>query len=138
MKKSFIISAFIFTVLFSCSIVAQQQGSDKYEQKAKKAFNVILTSLEHEVKGVVECTIYNAVLVKKYYPSADFSGIIDKLNEIAVENPDPSMRVKAFLAAVYLNSSNIIDVIPDPDTFEHEYIYKQIAEQLRNKLLVSK
>jgi hypothetical protein len=150
MKKLIAFSAFVFTILFSCSIVAQQEESLKtntkaakqkavdYEQKAKVLFEVIPTSLDHEIQGVVESTIYNAVLVKKYYPSADFSGIIDKLNEIAVENPDPAMRVKAFLASIYLGSSNIIDLMPVHHTVEYDYIYKQITDQLGNKWFVNK
>jgi hypothetical protein len=140
MKKSIWSAVFIFTVLFSCSITAQQQRVINYEQQAKMLFNMIPTSLENEIPGIVESTIYNAIVAKRYYPSADFTGIIDKLNGIAAENPDPSMRVKAFLAAVYLSSSDIICVKPDPVAWEHDgnYIYKQIAEQLENKVLAQK
>ena len=150
MKNLIAFSAFVFTILFSCSIVAQPEESLKtntktakqktvdYEQTAKILFEIIPASLDHEIQGVVESTIYNAVLVKKYYPSADFAEIIGKLNEIAVENPDPAIRVKAFLASIYLSSSHIIDVIPLHHTVEYDYIYKQITDQLENKWFANK
>jgi len=75
------------------------------------------------------------ILLKKYYPSANYSDIIDKLNEIAEKNIDPSIRFKAHLASIYLNFYDIIDIRPKFD-FDHEYIYKQITGQLENNLVV--
>jgi hypothetical protein len=86
----------------------------------------------------VKIKIYNSIVVKKYYPEADFRRIIDKLNQIAEVNTDPSIRFKAHLASIYLSFSGIINVEPQHHTFDHEYIFRQITDQLENKLLVSK
>jgi len=152
MKKSVCSLVFIFTILFSCSIIAQQVGTSidnskinvqgnnaiNYEQKAEKVFNLIPASLDSKAQGIVEGTIYNVIITKKYYPTANYTEIIDKLNEIAVENPDPSIRVKALLASIYLSKSDIINIVPNFSTFDHEYIYNQIMEQLNNNVLAQK
>ena len=152
MKKSICFLVFSFTILFSYSIIAQQVSTSKenseintqenntinYEQKAEKAFNTIPASLNSTVPGIVEGTIYNVIITKKYYSTADYTEIIDKLNQIAVENPDPSIRVKALLASIYLTTSNTINIEVDINTFDHDYIYEQITEQLKNKVLAQK
>lgn len=152
MKKSICSFVFIFTIVFSCSIIAQDVGGsrnnsrinlqknkdDYYKRLAKLAFNQFLVSLDSKLQGIVEATIYNVIAEKKYYPSADYSEMIDKLNNIAEENSDPSIRVKAYLASIYLSASDIIDVMPKFHTYDYDYIYKQITEQLENKLLAHK
>ena len=152
MKKLSLFSVFIFTVLFSCSIIAQQSGllrdnstihshvkkAVNYKQRAERAFNVIPASLDSKIPGIVEGSIFTAIEVKKYYPSGDYTKMIDKLNRIAEENPDPSIRAKAHLASIYLRSSDIIDVMPNLNTYDHDYIYKQITEQLENKVFAHK
>lgn len=152
MKKSIWSAALIFTILFSCSISAQQvstlmdnsqvnvQGSKakNYEQIAKRDFDLIPASLDSKIPGIVESTIYNLITEKRYYPSADYSEMIDKLNRIAEENSDPSLRAKAHLAIIYLSTSSLINVEPDFNSYDHNYIYKQITEQLENNVLVQK
>ena len=161
MKKLSSFSVFIFTILFSCSIIAQQpalltDNSPKsshvkkvidYKRIYKIAFNQILAGLDSKIQGIVEGIIINVIFVKKYYPSADYSEMTDKLNKIGEENPDPSIRVKAHLASIYLSASDIINVkvkfhpydydyIYEP--YDYDYIYKQITEQVENKILAHK
>jgi hypothetical protein len=145
MKESIWFLVVTFSILFSCSVAAQQLGSlsynpqaINYEQQAEKAFNVIPALLDSKVQGIVESTIYTVIEVRKYYPSADYSEMIEKLHRVAEENPDPSTRVKAYLAGIYLSSSEIMSVEPDHGSYEHDYIYKQITEQLENQVLAHK
>jgi hypothetical protein len=145
MKKSTWSFAVTFSILFSCSIAAQQLGSlsynsqaINYEHQAEKAFGVIPALLDSKVQGIVESAVYTAIEVRKYYPSADYTEMIEKLNRIAEKNPDPSIRLEAYLAGIYLSSNNIMDVEPDHGSYEHDYLYKQIMEQLENKVLAHK
>lgn len=101
---------------------------------AEKAYQVIPSSLN----SIVESTIFNLIEIKKYYPSGNYTDIIEELNEIAQTYPDTTIRIKAYLATIYLSSSNIIDVQPMENYYEHDYLFRQIAQQLENKLLVSK
>ncbi|MEJ2196661.1 MAG: hypothetical protein P8X73_17650, partial [Ignavibacteriaceae bacterium] len=68
-------------------------------------------------------------------PSGDYTEMIDKLNRVAEENPDPSIRAKAYLANIYLSASDIIDVNVKHRSYDYDYIYKQITEQLENNVL---
>jgi hypothetical protein len=117
---------------------AEDKESIRRQSAAKTAFAMCLPSLKSNIQGIVESTIYNVVLVKKYYPSADYTSIVERLNEIADENMDPTIRFKAHLASIYLSFSEMIDVQPKFHTFEREYIFRQITEQLENKLLASR
>ena len=152
MKKSICSFVFIFTIVFSCSAIAQDVGAsgnnspissqknkaDFYRRQAKLAFNVIPALLDSKIQGVVESTIYTVIQVKKYLPSADYTEMIDKLNRVAEEDPDPSIRAKAYLAGIYLSASDIIDVKIKHHSFDYDNIYKQITEQLENKVLAHK
>ncbi len=135
--RSMFVMLFV-VVIFSLTNYAQ--GNDNATGKAaiaKKAFEVCPPSLNSDIPGIVESTIYNIILIKKYYPSADYSSIIKKLDKIAETNSDPSIRFKAHLASIYLGFSDVIHVQPMENVYSHEYIYKQITKQLGNELLVS-
>jgi hypothetical protein len=134
---SLILLVLYSAVVFSANLSTTGNEAAKEVVRAKRAFNSIPASLDSDIPGIVESSIYNAIIIKNYYPSADYSRIIEKLNEIAEVNPDPSMRVKAHLASIYISSSDIITIEPKNNVFDHEYIYRQITEQLDKKLLVS-
>ena len=152
MKKSIFSFVFIFTIFFPCLVIAQDGGmsvhnyrtsiqknkTDYYEKQARAVFNLIPKSLDSKNQGVVECTIYNAITVKKYYPSADYKQIVDKLNEVAVKNADPSIRIKAFLASIYISANDLIKIKPDFNSYDQGYIYKQITEQLNIEALAQR
>jgi hypothetical protein len=121
-------------VFFSVSAYAQ---SANMESVAEKAFKVCPASLNSDIPGIVESTIYNIVLIKKYYPNANYSPIVEKLNEIAEENPNLSIRFKAHLASIYLGFSEGINIQPEFNTYDHEYLFREITDQLESKLLVS-
>ena len=122
-------------VIFSASGYAQGSDYAPKESVLKKAYEVCPKSLNSDIPGIVEAGIYNVILLKKYYPTADYSNIMDKLNSIAEKNMDPSIRFKAHLASIYLSFNEIINVQP-VFNFDHEYIYKQITNQLEKNLVV--
>lgn len=122
-------------IIFSASSYAQGNNYTPTVTVLKKAYEVCPQSLDSNVPGIVEASIYNVILLKKYYPTADYSSIVNKLNKIAEKNMDPSIRFKAHLASIYLSFSEIINVQPK-FIFDHEYIYKQITDQLEKNLVV--
>lgn len=122
-------------IIFSAGSYAQGIDYTPTMNVLKKAYEVCPQSLNSKVPGIVEASIYNVILLKKYYPSADYSGIQDKLNEIAEKNIDPSIRLKAHLASIYLSFNELINVQPK-FIYDHEYIYKQITDQLEKNLVV--
>ena len=143
MKNLFKSTAILLFAVVVFSISTYGQNDDIATPKQSildMAYKVCPKSLDSDIPGIVESSIYNVILLKKYYPSADYSNIIDKLNEISDKNVDPGIRFKAHLASMYLNFSSLINVQPKsfPDyENEPEYIYKQITNQLESKLFVS-
>ena len=103
----------------------------------KRNLEVFATSLQNNISGIVEGSIYNVVLYKKYYPELDYSKISGILNEVMLEHKEASIRYKAQLAAMYLSQASSIEIVPMRGMETHEYIFKQIAQELEKKLLVT-
>ncbi len=139
MKRAgkFILLIFSTVSIFSTYVSAQENKMVPQSGIVERAFSTCPASLDSEIPGIVESTIYNIICIKKFYPQADYSDIISKLNEISEKNSDPSISFKAHLASIYLTIGDLIDVQPEKGRFEHEYLFKQITEQLENKLLVT-
>ncbi len=134
---SFVLALLLMTTVLSFNVFAKDSTTAKAKVNYRLALKVSQSSLDNSIPGIVEGTIYNVVVLKKYCPDADYSNIIDKLNKISQEYPVTSIRYKAHLASMYLTMGNGIEVRPRKDVFEHEYLFKQIADQLETKLLVS-
>ena len=143
MKNKIKLAAVLITsvILSSFNLYGQNDEMPTPKQTIlDKAYKVCPASLDSDIQGIVESSIYNVILLKKYYPTADYSSIIDRLNEISEKNTDPSIRFKAHLASTYLSFSSLINVQPKTHKMyeiDPEYIYKQITDQLENKLFVS-
>ena len=127
-----------FSISFFSFIKAQQNESPKKMEYAKNSLKLFSISLESDIPGIVESTIYNVILAKKYYPEGNYSSILNRLNEIVEKYSDPLISYKAHLATIYLTFSNLIEIWPISRTFEREYIFRQIAEQLNKRLLGSR
>ena len=103
---------FSIVALFSTFISAQDSEFVPKQSVVKRAFDTCPSSLDSEIPGIVESTIYNIICIKKFYPKPNYSEIISKLNDISENNLDPSIRLKAHLASIDLTTNNIIDVKP--------------------------
>lgn len=123
----------LFTLLFLGSAVTFGQKPEL----VKIVTENIVSSLDHEVEGVVEATIYNTVFLQKYYPDADINKVIDKLNEVAEDSNTPAIQYKAKLASLYLSYYGTGDFDLNEYKVEREKLFQKIANELTNKLLVS-
>jgi hypothetical protein len=127
----------LIVLAVTVSIDAHPNYSEKSRPDIEKAFKFFPSSLKSEIPGIVESTIYNVVVYKKYFPEKNYDKIVNALNVVARENSDPAIRYKAYLAATYLNSASKVDIKPESPAEEHEYIFIQIADQLEKNLLVA-
>ena len=93
--------------------------------------------MQSEIPGIVESTIYTMVLYKNLFPDLDYSPLQKGLDEVARENSDVSISYKARLASTYLTYSANIRITPVSSAPDHEYLFRQIAEQLEQKLLAA-
>lgn len=96
MKKLNIIFIAIFILV---GIVMSQQAVNI--NKAPKNY---LQGLNHFVPGIVESSITGVMELKKYYPELDFSDIIKKLDDLAINGETREIRIKAFIATNYLKN----------------------------------
>ena len=115
---------------------SEQKNNALNKQVIENALREFPNSLKTGVPGIIESTIYNIVLVKKYFPNEDYNNVIKALSKVAQSSDDPSLKFKAHLALIYLTYGSDIELKPIRDTYDHEYIFKQISEQLEKKLLV--
>ena len=135
-KKAIVtIAAFAITLTAS----AQTPSSDPTlpKDRQEKALQNFRASLKSDCTGIVEGTIYNVVVFKKYYPELDYSSVLSLLNQSAQAHEDASVRFKAHLAAMYLTSEPGIEIVPLARPSDHEYLFRQIAQQLEKKFLVT-
>ena len=128
----------------ACAFMGSAPAQSKNTEEKKQAIHQerllesFKTSLQSDYQGIVEGTIYNIVIFKKYYPQLDYSQLLEVLNRSSLGNRDIALRYKAYLASVYLTHNATIDIDPVTNPSDHEYIFRQIAQQLENKFLVSK
>jgi hypothetical protein len=115
----------------------EQKNNALNKQVIENALREFPNSLKTGVPGIIESTIYNIVLVKKYFPNEDYNNVIKALSKVAQSDDDPSLKFKAHLALIYLTYGSDIELKPIRDTYDHEYIFKQISEQLEKKLLIA-
>ncbi|MGD1005901.1 MAG: hypothetical protein ABR980_01555 [Ignavibacteriaceae bacterium] len=139
MRTGYLKTAVVVLILlvFSIRIDAQPNYNGKQRPDIEKSLQIFTTSLKSDIPGIVESTIYNVVVFKKYFPEKDYARIANILNSVARENEDPSIRYKAYLAEMYLNSATKVDIKPESSVQDHEYIFIQIADQLEKNLLVA-
>ncbi len=135
--KIFLLTGLLAASMFSVTTFAKGGNYNRSNAFYHKIIQILPVSLNSKIPGIVESTIYNIVELKNYYPAGNYSKIVDDLNKVSQDNPDPVLRYKAHLAILYLTLSNI-EVQPERNAETHDYIFKQIANQLENKLLVSK
>ena len=139
-KTSFVLLAVL--LLTSANSLAQDNNttldSSVYSKIINRAalLNNFQASLRSDVKGIVEGTIYNIVVFKRYFPEENYSKVIDNLSTVMEKNGDPSISYKAQLALMYLRHANTIEITPKLHAVEHEYIFKEISQKLEKNLLV--
>ena len=124
----------ILIATFGASANAAEPAINNHEM----VFKNFKSSLKRtEFPGIVESTIYTVVEYKNKYPELNYSDILNELEAVGRDNDNSSIRYKAHLASLYLSDSDGIEVTPVPGAFDHEYLFKQIADQFEKKFLAS-
>ncbi len=113
--------------VFSATIFAQEPKTEQFINKAK---NNYFRTLNSNINGVVESSIFITMEMKAKYPDADYDKLVNKLNELAVEGSTPTIRYKAQLASLYFNFHNMFADIKFVDKENPEKYFKQISERL--------
>lgn len=112
MKKSFTLFAVVTFFALTLNGFAQWDA-----QKVEKAYQSYLQSLNHPNNGVVESAIINIMKLKLVYPDLDYAKLTKKLETLAFEGDNKSIRYKAYIAANFLKHPARFDWIK-PGTYE--------------------
>ncbi len=117
-------------------------ASAQQKELTRKTFNEKLTfvALRHclannDVPGIVEGSLYTVAQCKNRFPELDYSRLIDAVNRVVREDNDPALRYKAYLVSMYLTHSSDIQLNFVSNPSSHDYLYKEIANQLEQRYL---
>ncbi|MGA7161594.1 MAG: hypothetical protein WBZ48_11370 [Bacteroidota bacterium] len=124
-------------LIFTFTATSQTISAEGRKFNHERDFQVFQSSLQSDIPGIVESTIYTVVEYKNLFPNLDYSGLQRSLDQVARENSDVSIGYKARLASTYLNYSSNVNITPVSPALDHEYLFRQIAEQLEQKLLAA-
>ena len=117
----------VLMFVFSTSIFAQGPKAEQFINKAKENY---LRSMDSDYNSVVESTIFVTMEMKDRYPEFDYSKLIDRFNELAIEGNTPTLRYKAQLASLYFNFYSMFSDIKIVNKENPEIFFKQISERL--------
>jgi hypothetical protein len=131
-----LVAAFTMTINAPAQLKHSEVKQEKIRQE--RILESFKTSLKSDYLGVVEGTIYNIVVYKKFYPQLDYADLVAALNHSSLKSDNVAVRYKAHLASLYLTNTAAIEVDPLAHPSDHEYIFKQIAQQLETKFLVAR
>ena len=124
-------------LIFAFTAASQTGETEGRQFNHQRNFKVFESSLQSDIPGIVESTIYTVVEYKNRFPDLDYSRLERGLDQVARENKDVSISYKARLASTYLTYSTNIQITPVSPAYDHEYLFRQIAEQLEQKLLAA-
>ncbi|MGO9481048.1 MAG: hypothetical protein ACLP05_04600 [Candidatus Kryptoniota bacterium] len=131
------LTAIVF-ILFAVSLSAMAQESH-FDKKAfiqKVSFKMFDMDLhKNDVPGIVTSTLYTLVQCKDRYPDMDYSRLLNTVSKVERESSDPSIAYKAYLVNMYFSHSGDIQVTPFRYAYDHDQLFKQIADQLEAKFL---
>jgi len=130
--KTMISRAMVIVLLFvfSIAIFAQEPKTEQFINKAKKNY---LLSMDSNLNSIVESAIFITMEMKDRYPEYDYSKLINRLNELAIEGNTPTLRYKAQLASLYFNFYPMFSDIKIIDRENPDLFFRQISERLEQR-----
>ncbi|MFA6468358.1 MAG: hypothetical protein WCW35_05620 [Bacteroidota bacterium] len=135
-KTKRILTAVALLGLFTALGVAQAKEMKFESGKMQKIVDKnIVPSLQSDIYGIVEGSIYNIVLSKRFYSSLDFTNAGEKLKQVIADHSSPAIRYKAHLALIYLSNADSITITPVSKSESYDYLFRQISEEVSTKLL---
>jgi hypothetical protein len=125
-------------VVFAIAFNANAQENRTANEAFVKKYSLEMFEKSLQVKdypGVVEGTLYNIIECKNLFPGLDYSNLVEPVNTLAKEHSDVVIGYKASLVGLYLAHSEDFRITPIRGAADHEYLFKQIADQLEQKLV---
>lgn len=126
-----------FLVLFAVSgAAAQEIHLTRKDFNEKLTFQALDKCLHKtDVPGFVECSLYTVAQCKSRFPELNYTRLLEAVNKVARDDNDPAIRYKAYLVSMYLTHSSDIQLNFISDPVSHDYLFKEIANQLDQRYL---
>lgn len=137
LKRFTAVTFILFVVAFN-AIAQENQIVGKASVQKSGLTNLEKILQRSSVPEIVEGALYSTIECKNLYPDLDYSQLLNMIDDVAKKNQDATISYKAYLTSMYLLHSSEIHVKPIPGAEDHSYLFKQIADQLENKLLASR
>ena len=90
-----------------------------------------IKGLTHENPGVVESSIKIVIFMKAAYPEADYSDIIDQLEDLITEGANKNIRLKALIASDYLRNFGQYNWLKDKKYSEDDQVFNDYLNDMR-------
>jgi len=133
MKKITVLVIMLSVLVFSTSTTL----AEKPDNFGKLITENIVSSLHHDIDGVVEATIYNSLFLTKFYPDAQIGKVLTALNDVAINSNNPVIRYKAQLAVLYLTNYGNEDLQFENYKGNPSQLFRKISEKLEKNLLAA-
>jgi hypothetical protein len=117
--------------------MAQPGPSPKSSNVIARDIRNFEASLECDVPGVVEATLYNLVAYKALYPSADFSTCVREIEQLSKRSNGDAVSYKAYLALTFFRNSERMSLTIVSGEKAQQETFLQIADQLNSRLLAT-
>jgi hypothetical protein len=105
---------------------------------AEKINANIVKGLTHANAGVVESSIRLVILMKITYPEADYSDVIDQLEDLVMNGTNKDIRLKALIANDYLNNFKQYEWLKDTDYMNGDNVFDAYINQMSFKQVAQK
>jgi hypothetical protein len=127
----------VLLIVGSLTVFGQSGPYAKFAVNHSRITKSYEWDLRSELPSVVESAAFNLIIYKERYPEVDFSGLVQALRKIERSSDDSALAYKAHLVAMYLRYGSDLHLVWPEEITDHEFIYRQIAEHIENKFLVS-
>ena len=130
--------AVVMSIMFAtvvCAVAQEYHPVSKALVRGSGLYMLEKNLHRSDAPGIVEGALYDAVEAKNAYPDLDYSKLSKAIDRLGKESSDPAISYKAYLVSMYLSHSSEIQVTPISGAEYHEYLFKQIADQLEAKFL---
>lgn len=124
----------IAMLTLSATSYARPADAETHQRIVNLSMKNFRYSLKSDIRGIVEGTILDVVVFKKFYPALDFDAIAERLNDVAQSSKVPVVSYKAHLASIYLAYAGQFEIVPNVDPEKQDDVFTQIADQLEKKL----
>ncbi len=94
----------LYVMFISLSLLVGTTFAQKPAEAVLNAPANYLKGLNHSNSAVVESSIFNVMLLKHYYPDLDFTKINKKLDDLAINGENKTIRLKAFISTNYIKN----------------------------------